>query len=96
MLAIAALPLVGKCREGLAAVTTWIIICNKARHHKVKEDYSVDDATAALQSALDDFHIARLAAIKPYGHCFDPAHPPSEEIDYKKVRTSVKSVSQSS
>ena len=86
MLAIAALPLVSKCREGLDAAAGWINLCNDAHHHEAKEDYTVEERTGALQSALDDFHVARLAAIKPYRHVFDPAHPPSEEIDYTQVR----------
>ncbi|KAK8861286.1 hypothetical protein IAR55_002105 [Kwoniella newhampshirensis] len=43
----------------------------------------LEEVVGNLQSALDDFCIARLEIIKPYRHLFDPAHPADEEAHGK-------------
>lgn len=87
LLADAGLPLIQACRQGLGAAITWIVHCNKLRTPKGPRPQvaPIEEITGLLQSALDDFHVSRLVAVKPYRHVFDPAHPPSDEIDYRKV-----------
>lgn len=47
----------------------------KRRDEKVIATTKLEEVTGHLQSALDDFHIARLEIVKPYKHLFDPTHP---------------------
>jgi len=47
---------------------------------------SVKKVMAKLEEAVAGFHRTRLDVIKPYRHLFDPALPPSEEAEYRKVR----------
>jgi len=82
LLAVAAQPLISACQHGLTAVIKWIKVCNKA---SAEHDHRAQEMTGQLQNALNDFRVARLAAVRPYRHVFDPAHPASEEVDYRKV-----------
>jgi hypothetical protein len=82
LLAKGSLPLIKACQLGLAGAIAWILVINKNRTPASR----VGMVTAQLQSALEDFHEARLAIIKPYRHLFDPAHP--LEDGHGKVRTS--------
>jgi hypothetical protein len=44
-------------------------------------------STEALRKALDGFKTHdRLKIIEPYRHLLDPSHPPTEEVDYKKLK----------
>lgn len=81
LLARAALPLARQCATGLSSANTWLIAANRRHTHKVEQDmhHAIPDVVSSLQSAIDDFRIARLDAVSPYRHLFDPAHPPSDE-----------------
>jgi hypothetical protein len=99
LLAEGSLPLIQACQKGIATSIKWLLTANRDRHiiplpvrkaTKVEEKAakdSVEEVTANLQSQLNDYHRARLAVVKPYGHIFDPAHPPSDGADYRKVST---------
>jgi hypothetical protein len=97
LLADGSLPLIRACQQALSTSVKWLQTANRDRHvlplpvfKKVAEDEQarkdgVEEVTANLQSMLDDFHMARLAVVKPYAHIFDPAHPPTDDTDYRKV-----------
>lgn len=62
------------------SIFTWPSRHRKAQKEKRKDEKVVattklEEVTGDLQSALDDFCIARLEIIKPYKHLFDPTHP---------------------
>nr|XP_031859088.1 uncharacterized protein CI109_005438 [Kwoniella shandongensis]KAA5526160.1 hypothetical protein CI109_005438 [Kwoniella shandongensis] len=50
---------------------------------EVKQN-KLEEVVGKLQSALDEFRIARLEIIKPYRHLFDPAHPAEEDVHGKQ------------
>lgn len=88
MLAVAALPLAKLCATGLSVADEWLKAA-KRRHGSANEQeprQAVPETAAALQSALEAFRIARLDAIGPYRHLFDPAHPPSNDVDHRKLK----------
>lgn len=80
ILACSALPLVRTCKRALDAAGGWIIGVNKDRHlvRDGGDREDLKDHIKALEAAIQAFGTARLAAIKPYRHIFDPAHPAEE------------------
>ena len=88
LLANAALPLVRQCRSGLSAAIAWLEHCNRGRHHgtAAKDADSMQNICSSLQHALAEFDTARLVAIKPYRHVFDPAHPPADDSDHRRLK----------
>ena len=86
LLSDAALPLVRQCKSGLSVSVVWLEMCNKSRHRKVSLDICMSDKVAGLRDALDDFRTARLAAIEPYRHIFDPAHSTTEANSHGKLK----------
>lgn len=75
-MAEATLPVVKGCRNGLEVASRWL---NNANHPKKTSAGDFDDlqeASASLQSALDDFQKGRLQILMPFRHLFDPNHPP--------------------
>jgi hypothetical protein len=60
----------------LEVASRWL---NNANHPKKTSSGDFDElqeASASLQSALDDFQKGRLQILMPFRHLFDPNHPP--------------------
>lgn len=76
LMAEAALPVVGACRKGLEVASNWL---NTSSRPDISTSAHLDnlvEASASLQSALDDFKMGRLQILMPFRHLFDPNHPP--------------------
>lgn len=99
LLAKSALPLVTEAHMSLQAGMSWLKSVNKDRSilrsmtkksQRAKDRQEGAEALTARVTALEETLKAfkesgRLHMMEPYLHLFDPSHPPSEEIDYRKL-----------
>jgi hypothetical protein len=102
LLGASCLPLVKASKAALSYSNAWITRVNRDRSivhfskllgrqkavpDKEKERQELTDIIQNLETELEMFmgH-GRLLVLKPYRHLFDPAHPPSDELNYRKVR----------
>lgn len=76
LMAEAALPVVSGCRKGLEAACDWLNNANCTDNSTSTHLEKLEEASASLQSALDDFKMGRLQILMPFRHLFDPNHPP--------------------
>jgi len=76
LMAEAALPVVEACRKGLEVATSWLNTSNRPDSSTTTHLDRLEQASASLQSALDDFKTGRLQILMPFRHLFDPNHPP--------------------
>jgi hypothetical protein len=81
-MAEATLPVVSACRNGLTVASDWLNNANYPKRMSQKGPDSLEQASASLQSALDDFQVGRLQILMPFRHLFDPNHPPVD-LTYK-------------
>jgi len=75
-MAEAALPVVSCCRKGLEVACDWLNNANHTDNSTSTHLEKLEEASASLQSALDDFKMGRLQILMPFRHLFDPNHPP--------------------
>ena len=76
LMAEAALPVVSCCRKGLEVACDWLNNANHTDNSTSTHLEKLEEASASLQSALDDFKMGRLQILMPFRHLFDPNHPP--------------------
>jgi len=76
LMAEAALPVVSCCRKGLEVACNWLNNANRTDNSTSTHLEKLEEASASLQSALDDFKMGRLQILMPFRHLFDPNHPP--------------------
>lgn len=76
LMAEAALPVVSCCRKGLEVACDWLNNANRTDNSTSTHLEKLEEASASLQSALDDFKMGRLQILMPFRHLFDPNHPP--------------------
>lgn len=76
LMADAALPVVTACRNGLEVASDWMNNVNHPERMSKGDTDHLQQASASLQSALDDFKVGRLQILLPFRHLFDPNHPP--------------------
>lgn len=79
-MAEAALPVVTACRVGLVVASDWLLNTDSCTSQDTTD--SLQEASASLQSALDDFQVGRLQILLPFRHLFDPNQPPVD-LTYK-------------
>lgn len=75
-MAEAALPVVEGCRKALEVTSSWLNTAHRAGNSTTTHLEKLEEASASLQSALDDFKMGRLQILMPFRHLFDPNHPP--------------------
>ena len=75
-MAEAALPVISCCRKGLEVACDWLNNANHTDNSTSTHLEKLEEASASLQSALDDFKMGRLQILMPFRHLFDPNHPP--------------------
>lgn len=75
-MAEAALPVVECCRKALEVGSSWLSNVNRPDSCVETHLERLEEASASLQSALDDFKMGRLQILMPFRHLFDPNHPP--------------------
>jgi hypothetical protein len=75
-MAEAALPVVSCCRKGLEVACSWLNNAHRTDNSTSTHLEKLEEASASLQSALDDFKMGRLQILMPFRHLFDPNHPP--------------------
>jgi hypothetical protein len=75
-MAEAALPVVSCCRKGLEVACSWLNNAHRTDNSNSTHLERLEEASASLQSALDDFKMGRLQILMPFRHLFDPNHPP--------------------
>ena len=99
LLAYAALPLVKEASLAFKEAMTWLKRVNEQRSiwratmNKQKEAHIQQEGAAALANrfkvfdeTLQKFKTSRrFMTMEPYLHLFDPSHPPSEDLDYRKL-----------
>lgn len=75
-MAEAALPVVEGCRRALEVTCNWLKTTSRPDNSTASHLETLEEASASLQSALDDFKTGRLQILMPFRHLFDPNHPP--------------------
>jgi hypothetical protein len=99
LLAEASLPLVEEANEALRTTLAWLKRVNQQRSMfrgimkrqtdaklQVEGAKSLVERADGLDQALHAYRTSlRFKTMEPYLHLFDPSHPPSDDIDYRKL-----------
>jgi hypothetical protein len=99
LLAEASLPLVQEADEALRTTLAWLKRVNQQRSMyrgimkrqtdaklQVEGAKSLVERADGLDRALHAYRTSlRFKTMEPYLHLFDPSHPPSDDIDYRKL-----------